>query len=48
MQRGDMIHVWLIRFSDGSMECSSGPYQQVLRIAKEHVKGTNLTYLIIE
>lgn len=48
MQRGDMIHVWLIRFSDGSMECSSGLYQQVLQIAKEHVNGTNLTYLIIE
>lgn len=48
MQRGDMIHIWLIRYSDGTLECSSKSYQQVVEIAEEHIEGTDLTYLIIE
>ena len=48
MQRGDMIHIWVIRYSDGSMECSSKTREEVVQIAEEHVKGTDLTYLIIE
>ena len=48
MQRGDMIHIWVIRYSDGSMECSSKSYKEVVRIAEEHIKGTDLSYLIIE
>lgn len=48
MQRGDMIHVWLIRYSDGTLECSSREYEDVVRIAEEHIKGTDLTYLIIK
>lgn len=43
-----MIHIWLIRYSDGSMECSSGDYEEVVRIAEEHVRDTDLTYVIIE
>ena len=48
MQRGDMIHIWLIRYSDGTSECSSREYEEVVKIAEEHVKGTELTYAIIE
>lgn len=48
MQRVDMIHIWLIRYSDGTIECSSEEYEEVARIAEEHIKGTDLTYLIIE
>lgn len=48
MQRGEMIHIWLIRYSDGSLECSSKEYEEVVRIAEEHIEGTDLTFLIIE
>ena len=48
MQRGDLIHIWLIRYSDGNLECSSREYEEVVKIAEEHVKGTELTYVIIE
>lgn len=48
MQRGDMIHIWLIRYSDGTSECSSGEYEEVVRIAEEHIIGTDLVYVIIE
>ena len=48
MQRGDLIHIWLIRYSDGNLECSSGEYEEVVKIAEEHVKGTDLSYAIIE
>ena len=48
MQRGDMIHIWVSRYSDGSLECSSESYKEVVRIAEEHIKGTDLSYLIIE
>lgn len=48
MQRGDMIHIWLIRYSDGTIECSSKEYNEVVRIAEEHIKGTDLAYMIIE
>ena len=43
-----MIHIWLIRYSDGTSECSSREHEDVVRIAEEHIKGTDLTYLIIE
>ena len=43
-----MIHIWLIRYSDGTIECSSKEYDEVVRIAEEHIKGTDLTYKIIE
>lgn len=43
-----MIHIWMIRYSDGTLECSSEEYEEVVRIAEEHIKGTDLTYLIIE
>lgn len=48
MQRGDLIHIWLIRYSDGTLECSSGEYKEVVKIAEEHVRGTDLSYVIIE
>lgn len=48
MQRGEMIHIWGIRYSDGTLECSSEEYEEVVRIAEEHIKGTDLSYLIIE
>ena len=48
MQRGDMIHIWLIRYSDGTLGRSSKEYDEVVRIAEEHIKGTDLTYEIIE
>ena len=48
MQRGDMIHIRLIRYSDGTIECSSKEYDEVVRIAEEHIKGTDLAYMIIE
>lgn len=48
MQRGDMVHVWMIRYSDGSLECSSREYEEVVKIAEEHVRGTDLSYVIIE
>ena len=48
MQRGDMIHIWLIRYSDGTIECSSKEYDEVVQIAEEHIKGTDLAYMIIE
>ena len=48
MQRGEMIHIWVIRYSDGTLECSSEEYEEVVRIAEEHIKGTDLSYLIIE
>lgn len=48
MQRGDMIHIWLIGYSDGTIECSSKEYDEVVRIAEEHIKGTDLAYMIIE
>ena len=43
-----MIHIWLIRYSDGTIECSSKEYDEVVRIAEEHIRGTDLSYLIIE
>ncbi len=43
-----MIHIWLIRYSDGTLACSSRDYEEVVRIAEEHVSGTDLTYVIIE
>lgn len=48
MQRGDMVHVWVIRYSDGNLECSSEAYEEVVRIAEDHIEGTDLTYVIIE
>ena len=48
MQRGDMVHVWVIWYSDGNLECSSGEYEEVVKIAEEHVRGTDLSYVIIE
>ena len=48
MQRGVMIHIWLIRYSDGSTECSTGEYEEVVRTAEEHNIGTDLVYVIIE
>lgn len=48
MQRGNMIHVWIIRYSDGTLSCSTEDYEGVVRIAEEHIKDTDLTYLIIE
>lgn len=48
MQRGDMIHIWLIRYSDGTLECSSEEYDEVVRIAEGHIRDTDLTYMIIE
>mgnify|MGYP005789045589 FL=1 len=48
MQRGDMVHVWMIRYSDGSLECSSREYEEAVKIAEEHVRGTDLSYVIIE
>ena len=48
MQRGDMIHIWVIRYSDGTLGCSSKEYDEVVRIAEEHINGTDLTYVIIE
>ena len=43
-----MVHVWMIRYSDGSLECSSREYEEVAKIAEEHVRGTDLSYVIIE
>ena len=43
-----MIHIWLIRYSDGTSECSSREYEEVVRIAEEHIIGTDLVYVIIE
>lgn len=48
MQRGDMPHIWLIRYSDGNLECSSGEYEEVVRLAEARIKGTALSYVIIE
>lgn len=48
MQRGNMIHVWIIRYSDGTLVCSTADYEGVVRIAEEHIRDTDLTYLIIE
>lgn len=48
VQRGDMIHIWLIRYSDGTLECSSEEYGEVIQIAEDHIKGTDLTYVVIE
>lgn len=43
-----MIHVWLIRYSDNSLECSSKTYEEVVQIAEKHIRDTDLTYVIIE
>ena len=43
-----MIHICLIRYSDGTIECSSKEYDEVVQIAEEHIKGTDLAYMIIE
>ena len=48
VQRGDMIHIWLIRYSDETLECSSKEYDEVVRIAEDHIRDTDLTYTIIE
>lgn len=48
MQRGNMIHVWIIRYSDGTLVCSTEDYDGVVRIAEEYIRGTDLSYLIIE
>ena len=48
MQRGDMIHIWLIRYSDGTLECSSKKYDEVKQIAESYIRGTDLTYVIVE
>lgn len=48
MQRGNMIHVWIIRYSDGTLACSTEDYEGVVRTAEEHIRDTDLTYLIIE
>ena len=43
-----MIHIWLIRYSDETLECSSKEYDEVVRIAEDHIRDTDLTYTIIE
>lgn len=43
-----MIHIWVIRYSDGTLECSSKEYDEVVRIAEDHIRGTGLAYVIIE
>lgn len=48
MSRQKMICVYIIRYSDGTLACSSKEYDEVVRIAEEHIKGTDLTYKIIE
>ena len=48
MQRENMIHVWIIRYSDGTLACSTEDYEGVVRITEEHIRDTDLTYLIIE
>lgn len=48
MKRGDMIHVWIIRYSDGSAECNVGNREEAIQVADQRVKDANLTYEIIE
>ena len=48
VQRGDMTHIWLIRHSDGTLECSSKKYDEVMQIAESYIRGTDLTYVIVE
>lgn len=46
MQRGTLIHVWWIRYSDGVLACCSSGYEKAVEMAEKHIKGTDLTYLI--
>lgn len=48
VQRGDMIHIWMIRYSDGILECSSEEYDEVIQIAEDRIRGTDLAYVIVE
>lgn len=38
--------LWIIRYSNGNISVHRGGYEDIVRIAKEHVKGTNITYTI--
>lgn len=46
MSRKKMVCVYIIRYSDGALACCSESYEATVRMAGEHIKGTDLTYLI--
>ena len=47
--RGNMVHIWIARTTKGRiLFCSSEPYEEVERIAKEMVKDTGEEYVIVE
>ncbi len=46
MSRPQMICVYIIRYSDGTLACCSESYEVAVRMAEEHIKGTDLTYVI--
>lgn len=46
MSRLKMICVYIIQYSDGTLACCSESYEAAVRMAEEHIKGTNLTYVI--
>lgn len=46
MSSQKLICVYIIRYSDGSLACCSKSYEAAARMAEEHVKGTDLTYVI--
>ncbi|MBS7209345.1 MAG: hypothetical protein KH034_02835 [Lachnospiraceae bacterium] len=38
--------LWTIRYSDGIISVHRGGYADIVHIAEERIKGTNLTYTI--
>ena len=48
MKRGDRIHIWWIRYSDGTIAVCSESYEAAVKMAEERIKETDLTCTIIE
>lgn len=38
--------LWIIRYSDGNISVHRGDYAEIVHIAEERVKGTDITYTI--
>lgn len=43
-----MTHIWIIRTSDGRINCTGGTEEDTKRKGEEMVAGTDETYILIE
>lgn len=43
-----MLHIWIIRTTNGRVACVAGSEEDAKKKAEEMVAGTDATYIIIE